>query len=101
MILPDPIYQDTERDTKERRKVVRELVDKLTNPSFDDMIKIFAATFNLDEKTRDLNIRNKYKREFVLCQPVKESARGVKPRKQTTSSVRRENIALVLTMQLM
>ncbi|XP_078370518.1 uncharacterized protein LOC144654292 isoform X2 [Oculina patagonica] len=66
VILPDPIDQKTERNTKERHKVVKELVDELNNPLFEDMIKIFAATFNPDEKTRDLNNRNEYKRNVIM-----------------------------------
>ncbi|KAL9973785.1 hypothetical protein ACROYT_G020287 [Oculina patagonica] len=66
VILPDPAYQETERDTKERRKVVKELVDELINPSFEDMIKIFGASFNPDEKTRDLNDRNWHKRNVIM-----------------------------------
>lgn len=62
VILPRPTDPKTERKTKERRKVVSELVDELINPSFEDVIKIFASTFNPDEKTRDLNERNKYMR---------------------------------------
>ena len=62
VILPKPTDPKTEQKTRERRKVVNELVDELSNPSFEDVIKIFASTFNPDEKTRDLNERNKYKR---------------------------------------
>ena len=62
VILPKPTHPKTEEKTKERRKVVNELVDELSNPSFEDVIKIFASTFNPDEETRDLNERNKYKR---------------------------------------
>lgn len=62
VILPRPTDPKTERKTKERRKVVSELVDELINPSFEDVIKIFASTFNPDEETRDLNERNKYMR---------------------------------------
>ena len=62
VILPKPPDPITEQKTKERRKVVNELVDELINPSFEDVIKIFASTFNPDEETRDLNERNQYKR---------------------------------------
>ena len=62
VILPKPTDPKTEQMTKERRKVVNELVDELINPSFEDVINIFASTFNPDERTRDLNERNKYKR---------------------------------------
>lgn len=62
VILPKPPDPKTEQKTKERRKVVNELVDELINPSFEDVIKIFASTFNPDEETRDLNERNQYKR---------------------------------------
>lgn len=62
VILPKPTDAKTEQKTKERRKVVNELVDELINPSFEDVIKIFASTLNPDEKIRDLNERNKYKR---------------------------------------
>jgi len=62
VILPKPTDAKTKQKNKERRKVVNELVDELINPSFEDVIKIFASTLNPDEKTRDLNERNKYKR---------------------------------------
>ena len=62
VILLSSFTKRTERDTKERRKVVKELVNELINPSFEDIIKIFAATFIPDEKTKDLNERNQYKR---------------------------------------
>ena len=62
VILPSSFTKRTERNTKERRKVVKELVKELINPSFEDIIKTFASTFIPDEKTRDLNERNQYKR---------------------------------------
>ena len=62
VILRSLFTKQTERNTKERRKVVKELVNELMNPSFDDLIKTFAATFIPDEKTKDLNERNQYKR---------------------------------------
>ena len=62
VILPSSFTKQTERNTRERRKVVKELVNELNNPSFEDIIKIFAATFIPDEKTKDLNERNRYKR---------------------------------------
>ena len=62
VILPKPTDPKTEQKKKEQRKVVNELVDELINPSFEDVIKIFASTFNPDEETRDLNERNQYKR---------------------------------------
>ena len=62
VISPKPTDPKTEQKTKERRKVVNELLDELINPSFEDVIKVFASTLNPDEKTRDLNERNNYKR---------------------------------------
>ena len=62
VISPKPTDPKTEQKTKERRKVVNELVDELINPSFEDVIKVLASTLNPDEKTRDLNERNNYKR---------------------------------------
>ena len=66
VIIPNPIHQKTQRKTKERRKVVKQLVDELNNPSFEDVVKIFAATFNPDGKTRDLNNRSEYKRNVSI-----------------------------------
>ena len=66
VILPSPIHQKTERKTKERRKVVKELVEELNKPSFEDVVKVFAETFNPDGKTRDLNNRSEYKRNVSI-----------------------------------
>ena len=44
VILPSSFTKRTERNTEERRKVVKEVVNELINPSFEDIIKIFAAT---------------------------------------------------------
>ena len=66
VILPNPIQQKTERKTKERRKVVKKLVGELNYPSFEDVIKAFAETFNPGGSTRDLNNRNEYKRNVSI-----------------------------------
>ena len=66
VILPNRVHPKNPKRDKERCKVIKELIKKLINPSFGDMIHIVALTKHPDETTIDLNKRNEYKRHVSI-----------------------------------
>lgn len=70
VILPGFIGKKAARTTQERCKVIKEMVNELKNPSFEERIRIAASTVNPDEKTRDLNAKGYHKRSVSFQESV-------------------------------
>ena len=66
VILPGFIRKKAARRTQERNNVIKEMVDELKNPSFEERILIAASTINPDEKIRDLNAKGAHKRSVSV-----------------------------------
>ena len=62
VLFPSFIRKWVLRRAYERCKVIREIVKKLKNPSFEHVLQIAASTVNPDPITRDLNAKGNYKR---------------------------------------
>lgn len=66
VILPGFIHKKTTRERKERCMVMKELVNEVKGPSFENRLLIAASTINPAEEIRDANAKGCHKRSVSV-----------------------------------